>query len=93
MIIMWNIPISLRVNISWEISAWKDPTVQEKLVQQKSYDGKFVTAKCSSINYRATLNMKENSLQIMGPAASVSETNKNGSILRTIVLRAIEALE
>ena len=37
--------------------------------------------------------MKENGLQIMSPAASVSETNKNGSILRTIVLRAIEALE
>ena len=25
--------------------------------EPKSYDGKFVTAKCSSINYRATLSL------------------------------------
>ena len=92
--IIRNIPISLMVSISWEISAYKDPTVQRKSrlaknfadifywnfwylisvvlckVSQpsrkkpKSYDGKFVTAKCSSINYGATLNIRKRQYQI-----------------------------
>ena len=34
--------------------------------EPKSYDGKFVTAKCSSINYGATLTLKKNQFGAVG---------------------------